>query len=103
MEELELICFKIISEVGNSRSLYINAIKEAKKGDFKRAQELMIEGEESFTLGHHAHAELIQKEADGKPTAVTLLLLHAEDQLMSAEGFKIVAEEFIDVYKTIKD
>ncbi len=28
-----------------------------------------------------------------------ILILHAEDQLMSAEGFKIVALEFIDVYK----
>jgi len=27
--------------------------------------------------------------------------MYAEDQLMSAEGFKILANEFIDVYKKI--
>ncbi|MEG0094177.1 MAG: PTS lactose/cellobiose transporter subunit IIA, partial [Erysipelotrichaceae bacterium] len=31
-----------------------------------------------------------------------LLLLHAEDQLMSAEAFSIIAKEFIDLYEIIK-
>jgi cellobiose PTS system EIIA component len=33
---------------------------------------------------------------------MNLLLTHAEDQLMSAEAFKIIANEFIDLYKTIQ-
>ena len=28
-------------------------------------------------------------------------MLHAEDQLMSAESFRIIAEEFIDLYKKL--
>ncbi|MBQ1914169.1 MAG: PTS lactose/cellobiose transporter subunit IIA, partial [Selenomonadaceae bacterium] len=31
-----------------------------------------------------------------------LLIIHAEDQLMSAEAFKILAQEFIDVYKRVE-
>lgn len=102
MEGIELICFQIISAVGNARSLYIEAIHEAKKGDFKKASELIEEGEQSFQDGHHAHAKLIQQEASGDKVEFQLLLLHAEDQLMSAEGFGILAKEFIDVYKIIK-
>ena len=33
---------------------------------------------------------------------MSLLILHAEDQLMSAEGFKTIAQEFIEVYKKFK-
>ena len=32
-----------------------------------------------------------------------VILMHAEDQLMSAEGFKIIANEFIDIYKRMKE
>ena len=32
-----------------------------------------------------------------------LLIMHAEDQLMSAEGFKLLAQEFIDVYKAMPE
>jgi PTS system cellobiose-specific IIA component len=43
--------------------------------------------------------KLIQNEASGKKNEMSLLLVHAEDQLMSAEGFKILALEFIEIYK----
>jgi len=100
MEGLELTAFQIISSVGTARSSYIEAIQKAKAGDFEGAEALIKEGEEMFVEGHHAHAGLLQKEAEGGPGSVlSLLILHAEDQLMSAEAFKTIALEFIDVYK----
>ena len=102
MEGLELTCFQIISSVGMARSLFIEAIQEAKAGNFEAAEQKINEGNENFTTGHHAHAQLIQQEASGEITQMTLLLTHAEDQLMSAEAFKILAQEFIDLYKEIK-
>lgn len=103
MEGLELTCFQIISAVGMARSTYIEAISEARNGNFEKAQEMIKEGETMFTQGHAAHAQLIQQEAGGNPVNPTLLLLHAEDQLMSAEGFKIIAEEMIANYKKIAE
>ena len=44
---------------------------------------------------------MIQKEASGNRVEVVLLLLHAEDQLMSAENFKIIAEKFIALNKKL--
>lgn len=103
MEGLELTAFQIISAVGTARSCYIEAINEAKQGNYSRAQQLLKEGEDTFIEGHEVHNGLLQKEAEGKgkSTVVNLLILHAEDQLMSAEAFKIIAQEFIDVYKRL--
>ena len=53
--------------------------------------------------GHEVHAQLIQKEAAGEKTPVSLLLLHAEDQMMGAEQFKTMALEMIDLYKRLDD
>jgi PTS system cellobiose-specific IIA component len=102
MEELELIAFKIISSVGTARSCYIEAIQAAKTGDYEQSEKLIAEGDENFALGHDAHAGLLTKEAnEGQGSAVSLLILHAEDQLMSAEAFKTIAQEFIDTHKRI--
>lgn len=101
MKGLELQCFQIISAVGTARSSYIEAIQEAKKGAFEKAEECIKEGEKSFTQGHLAHAELIQQEAGDTPVQINLLLVHAEDQLMSAETFHIIANELIATYKRI--
>lgn len=99
MEGIELVCFEIISAVGGARSCYVEAIQKAKENDFEGAQKLIEEGDALFQQGHQAHAKLITQEANGDKVDVVLLLVHAEDQLMSAEAFKILANEFIDVYK----
>lgn len=96
-EELAMMSFRIIAAVGSARSSYIEAIHAAKDGDLDRAQALMEEGGAFFLEGHDTHTELVQKEAAGDPIAMTLMLTHAEDQLMSAESFKIIAEELIDL------
>ena len=41
------------------------------------------------------------REASGEKNIVSLLILHAEDQLMSAEAFKTIALEFISVYQRL--
>ena len=104
MEGLELVAFNIISSVGTARSSYIEAIQKAKEGDFEAAEALIKEGDDVFVEGHNAHAGLLQQEAEGGPgSTLSLLILHAEDQLMSAEGFKTIAQEFIEVYKKFKE
>ena len=99
MGDLERISFKIIAAVGGARSAYIEAMHAARTGDLARADELVKQGDESFLGGHDAHTELIQREAGGDPVTMNLMITHAEDQLMSAETIKIVALEFIELYR----
>ena len=102
MEGLELTAFQIISSVGPPRSWYLEPTHAAKKRDYEEAENLIKEGDEAFIEGHDAHAGLLQKEASGEGNTVNLLILHAEDQLMSAEAFKTISLEFIDAYKRIE-
>ena len=100
-EELVMSCFQLITYVGTARSCYINAIQKAKEGKYDEAEALMKQGGEAFVQGHDGHADLLTKEANGELTESGLLLIHAEDQLMSAEGFQTIAEEFIALYKRL--
>ncbi len=97
--EFEAACFGIITYVGTARSCFINAVQCAKKGDFQGADEQIRQGDEAYTQGHHIHADLLTLDANGKLEESGLILMHAEDQLMSAETFRVLAEEFIEVYK----
>ena len=102
MENLELACFQLISSVGMAKSAFIEAVQEAKKGNFDQANAKIEEGDQAFVQGHGAHAGLIQQEAAGNSVTVTMLLMHAEDQLMSAETIKVMALELIENYKRIQ-
>ena len=98
MEGTELIAFNIIAAVGTARSNYIAAIDA---GNFEEAEKLIKEGQDAYVEGHDAHAKLLTQTAQGDKVIMDLLLTHAEDQLMSAEGFGILAERFVTLYKKL--
>ncbi len=98
-EQFEMLCFQVITYVGTARTHFINAIQSAKSGNFEEAQKLMKEGDEAFAQGHNGHADLLTMDANGELTGGLMLLMHAEDQLMSAENFRILAKEFIELYQ----
>lgn len=100
MEGLELVCFQMIASVGTAKSMFIEAMQLARQKRFDEAEDLISKGEREVLNAHKVHAELIAKEANGKKTDVSLLLLHAEDQFMSSETIKIVAQELIEVYRS---
>lgn len=101
-DDIIALSFQIIAAVGTARSRYIEAIHAARGGDFAKAEQLMAAGNECFSQGHAVHTGLIQREADGDPCMMTLMLTHAEDQLMSAEGFGIIASEFIETHRALQ-
>ena len=101
MEGLEMAAFQIIAAVGSARSLYIEAIDLASEGDFDEARAKIKEGEEAFNGGHQAHGELLTKFANGELPPMDILMTHAEDQLMSAEAFGILANKFITLYEKL--
>ena len=102
-EETAALSFQIIAAVGEARSMYIDAIHQARRGDFEAAAECMKQGNGAYSDGHALHSSLVQQEAAGNPAQLCLMLMHAEDQLMSAEAFSILAQELIDVYGILND
>lgn len=103
MEELELVCFQLITAAGGAKSNYLNAIQCAKRGDYVKAEALIKEGDDLMKKGHLSHADLIRKEAGGESIPMGLILAHSEDQMMSAEIFKIMTEEMIELYRKLDD
>ena len=62
-EKFETACFQIITYVGTARTHFINAIQCAKEGKYDEAAELIKQGDEAFSLGHNAHADLLTMDA----------------------------------------
>lgn len=101
MEEMEMICFQIITANGSAKSNYMEALSEAKNGNYEAAEALIAEGDTMAIEGHKIHSELLSKEADGEKTELSLILMHAEDQAMSTEVIKIMVLELIELYKKL--
>lgn len=103
MENLELTCFQMISAAGGARSCFVEAIQAAKAGDLEAARQMMADGQELFVEGHKAHMGLITKEANGEGEVPSLLLVHAEDQMMMAELYSSLAQDWLDLYARLEE
>ena len=100
MEELENTVFELIVYAGNGKSSSMEAIQEAKKGNFEKADDLLKEAGVQLGKAHKFQTGLIQAEAAGKSTPITMLLIHAQDHFMSAMTVRDLATEIVEMYKT---
>lgn len=98
-ENMEEVIMKLIVASGEAKSAAFEAINAAKKGDEAKTQQLMDVAAERILEAHHRQTALIQAEAAGERTEVTLLMVHAQDHLMTAMLVLDLAREFIDLYK----
>ncbi|GAA0076755.1 PTS lactose/cellobiose transporter subunit IIA [Clostridium sp. CTA-5] len=95
MNNLEEISFQLISNSGEARSLLFEALRESREGNFEEAEKKIEEAETSMLKAHESHFSLIQQEASGNKVEISLLLMHAEDQLITTETLKSIVKEMI--------
>ncbi|MBS4958850.1 PTS lactose/cellobiose transporter subunit IIA [Clostridium tertium] len=95
----EQICFKIISLAGESFSKMVEALTAAKNKEFKKSEELIEESREILHEAHGIHAELLTAEANGNNPEVSILLVHAQDNLMNTVLAETFFTEMIQIYK----
>lgn len=97
----EEVIFEIILHGGNARADAYEALKAAQEGDFERAKTFLKRSEKEIGIAHRAQSELIQQEAKGPGTTMTMLMVHAQDHLMTAIAEKGLIENMIDLYQRI--
>lgn len=107
MEELELeqengaemVSFGIIAHAGDARSYAFGALEAAKAGNFEEAEALLKQSNDAAVEAHHMQTELLVNEANGNKTPVDVLLVHAQDHLMTSMLAVELIKEIITIYK----
>ena len=99
MEGMELLNFQMISNVGDAKSFLYEALKAARENKFEDAEKLIKRADECLGKAHETHVDLLQQETQGEPINISLLLMHAEDQMMSTELLRDITNEMLLVHK----
>ncbi|PGS51698.1 PTS lactose/cellobiose transporter subunit IIA [Bacillus sp. AFS041924] len=102
-EELYNLSFQLILHSGNARSLAMEAIYVAKEKNFELAFEKLSEAEGEFSQAHRFQTQLIQAEASGQDFDTPILLIHAQDHLMTAMTLKDLAREIIELRQEVSN
>ncbi|MBM7543222.1 PTS lactose/cellobiose transporter subunit IIA [Amphibacillus cookii] len=99
VKDINMIGFSMISNVGTAKSLVMESLYAAKEGDYDLAEKKLKESKIYFVEAHKIHASLIKREAGGEKIELTLIFMHAEDQLLSTETISELVKEMIEMYR----
>ena len=98
-KEVAMVGFEIVAYAGEARSNLLQALKEAKKGDFDNVDELIEKANQSILLAHKTQTEMLTKESAGEDVEIGFIMVHGQDHLMTTMLLKDIIENLIDIYR----
>lgn len=101
--DLEMAAMSLVGNAGESRSLTFEALRAAKNGDFELAEKKLAESKEASLKAHGIQTELICAEADGDAVELGLLMVHAQDHLMTSILARELVEELMWIFKKVNE
>lgn len=95
----EKISMILIANSGDARSFAFGALEEARKRNFEKSDTMMKKSDEASLKAHKAQTELLSSEAQGVKNEINILLIHAQDHLMTSMLAQDLIKEMILLYK----
>ena len=101
MEINEEVVFQLIAYSGEARSDIFEAFQLCKNKEYAKAQAALEAAKEKMLKAHNVQTNLIQQEAGGNYIEVRLLMVHAQDHLMTCMLAKDIMTSMIEMQKEI--
>ena len=100
--DIEMVAMGLIGHAGESKSYSFQALREAKTGNFTEADNYIKQANEEMLKAHEIQTDLITKEAGGEKIDLGLIMIHAQDHLMTTMTLREVALEMLSLYRKIE-
>ena len=101
-EELEEVVMGLIINSWQARSLAYGALNMAKQGDFEAAKAMMEQSRMALNEAHLVQTKLIEGDQGEGKMKVSLVLVHAQDHLMTSMLARELVTELIELHEKLK-
>ncbi len=101
-DELEEVVMGLIINSGSARSQAYAALKKAKQGDFVAAHEMMAQSRLALNEAHRVQTQLIESDQGQGKMKVSLVLVHAQDHLMTSMLARELIAELIELHEKMQ-
>ena len=88
---------------GEAKSNAMEAIRASKSSDFELASQKLADANSALLQAHKTQTEMLTKEANGESAPLSLLMVHAQDHLMTSITFVDLAKEVVEVYEKFEN
>ena len=97
--EVDDLAFALIAAAAQARGVAFEALRAAKAGDFDACDRMLAEAESAAHEAHAMQTALIVREANGEHLPVDVMLVHAQDHLMTSLLARELIAELIELHR----
>ena len=97
--DLEEVVMGLIINSGQARSLAYAALKQAKQGI---GQAMMEQSRQALSEAHRVQTQLIESDEGEGKMKVSLVLVHAQDHLMTSMLARELVAELIELHEKVQ-
>lgn len=102
IENLEETVMELIINSGESRSCAMQALYAAKAGKWDEVDKLLKESTAASKLAHVVQTSLIGLDEGTGKVPVNLIMVHAQDHIMTSMLARELIEELIEVHRKLQ-
>lgn len=88
MGELQNDCMEMILHSGNARYFLMESVKVLKEANHDEYERLKMQAKTEISEAHKVQYQLLQQEARGIALPIDMLLIHAQDHLMTTMAIR---------------
>ncbi|WP_440894708.1 PTS lactose/cellobiose transporter subunit IIA [Amphibacillus sp. Q70] len=100
---IENLSMDIILYAGNAKNHLHEALVLARNFKFDQCEENIKRASEELLEAHKLQTRFIQQETKGEIPQLSVLLVHAQDHLMTVMSEKSLIEEMVEMYRSQKE
>lgn len=101
--QIQLVAFELIAHSGDALNHFNLAIDRAEEGKFIEAEQEISIGDKALIKAHKAQSQMLISEAREETIEFSVIMMHAQDHLMTTLNYERFAKRFISLYyKTLK-
>lgn len=100
-DDLQVVAFEIILHSGDARTIVHEGLNLMNEGKFQDAEKKMEDAEKELLEAHKSQTKLLQEYANGDEITMEVIMVHAQDHLMTTMTLREMAIEFLKMYKQI--
>ncbi|UTV29334.1 PTS lactose/cellobiose transporter subunit IIA [Photobacterium atrarenae] len=97
----EAVVMEIIVNAGEARSLCYEALGKAKKQELDQARDLLKQAKGCLNKAHLTQTQLIEADQGEGKVPMTLVMVHAQDHLMTTILAHELVTEMVGMYENL--
>lgn len=98
-DDLQVVAFEIILHSGDARSIVHEGFQLMREGKYDEAESKMEEANKKLLEAHKSQTSLLQSYASGEEVVMEVIMVHAQDHLMTTMTLREMAIELLAMYK----